>query len=65
MLDGKRERPYLTVKPLADDLGLTVDTSCDRDDEKCVQDAVDDYDGEDNILIWYVLTTYFRKIGVG
>ncbi|KAI1364340.1 hypothetical protein F5Y08DRAFT_307333 [Xylaria arbuscula] len=49
--NGKRSRPYLTVKPLADDLGLTVDTSCDRDDEKCVQEAVDDYDGEGNVLI--------------
>ncbi|KAI2642313.1 hypothetical protein GGS21DRAFT_299689 [Xylaria nigripes] len=48
---GKRERPYLTVKPLADDLGLTVDLSCDRDDPKCVQDAVDDYHGDGNILI--------------
>lgn len=52
---GKRERPYQTVKPLADDLGLTVDTSCDRDDEKCVEDAVDDYKGSKNILIWCVL----------
>ncbi|KAI1311764.1 hypothetical protein F5Y03DRAFT_288460 [Xylaria venustula] len=49
--DGSRDRPYLTVKPLADDLGLTVDTSCDRDDEKCVKDAVDDYNGDQNILI--------------
>ncbi|KAJ2966425.1 hypothetical protein NUW58_g10666 [Xylaria curta] len=50
-LDGKRARPYLTVKPLADDLGLTVDTSCDRDDEKCVQKAVDKFKGNGNILI--------------
>jgi hypothetical protein len=40
------------VKPLAADLGLTVDTSCDRDDEQCVQDAVDGYKGDKNILIW-------------
>jgi hypothetical protein len=50
-IGGKRQRPYLTVKPLADDLGLDVDTSCDRDDPKCVEDVVKDYDGEGNILI--------------
>ncbi|KAI1747824.1 hypothetical protein F4782DRAFT_519429 [Xylaria castorea] len=49
--DGTRARPYLTVEPLATDLGLTVDTSCDRDDDKCVQDLVDSYDGPGNILI--------------
>ncbi|KAK4556925.1 hypothetical protein LTR86_005906 [Recurvomyces mirabilis] len=48
---GARERPYETVEPLAQDLGLTVDISCDRDDESCVNDAVNDYDGPGNILI--------------
>ena len=40
-----------TVKPLADDLGLTVDTSCDRDDPKCVEDVVKGYTASGNILI--------------
>jgi hypothetical protein len=48
---GKRERPLETVQPLASDLGLTVDTSCDRDDQDCVADLVNDYDGSGNILI--------------
>ncbi len=51
--DGKRQRPLDTVQPLATDLGLTVDTSCDRDDEGCVKDAVKAYKGSGNILIWY------------
>lgn len=51
MAGGKRQRPLDTVTPLAQDLGLTVDTSCDRDDPKCVKDVVDDYDGPGNILI--------------
>jgi hypothetical protein len=37
--------------PLAEDLGLTVDTSCQRDDQDCVADVVDAYDGPGNILI--------------
>ncbi|KAI0019463.1 hypothetical protein F4780DRAFT_780495 [Xylariomycetidae sp. FL0641] len=49
--NGHRQRPYDTVKPLADDLGLDVDISCDRDDEDCVADVVEGYDGEGNILI--------------
>lgn len=51
-VDGKRTRPYETVLPLSGDLGLDVDLSCDRDDPKCVKDAVEDYDGDGNILIW-------------
>jgi hypothetical protein len=49
--DGKRKRPYDTVVPLANDLGLTVDVSCDRDDNECVTDVVNGYEGEGNILI--------------
>ena len=44
----------MTVQPLADDLGLTVDTSCDRDDAGCVNDLVQAYNGSNgfgNILI--------------
>ncbi|KAL4928175.1 putative phosphoglycerate mutase family protein [Aspergillus undulatus] len=64
--NGKRNRPYLTVKPLADDLGLEVDTSCDRDDPECVKDAVDDYDGDQNILICWehdALTDIIEELG--
>ncbi|GAA6030773.1 hypothetical protein JCM8097_008870 [Rhodosporidiobolus ruineniae] len=39
----KRIRPYLTVKPLADDLDLTVDTECEVDDAKCVRKKVAKY----------------------
>ena len=49
--DGKRARPYETVKPLAEDLGITVDTSCDRDDARCVKEAIENYKGNGNILI--------------
>ncbi|KAH8111403.1 putative phosphoglycerate mutase family protein [Phellopilus nigrolimitatus] len=38
--NGDRTRPLLTVTPLAKELGLTVDTSCDRDDSDCVATAV-------------------------
>ena len=41
----------MTVQPLASGLGLTVDTSCDRDDADCVADLVDGYNGTGNILI--------------
>jgi hypothetical protein len=50
-IDGSRQRPYDTVEPLAEDLGLSVDTSCDRDDQDCVADVVESYNGSGNILI--------------
>ncbi|KAG4443980.1 hypothetical protein IFR05_000527 [Cadophora sp. M221] len=48
---GKRTRPLMTVQPLANDLGLTVDTLCDRDDADCVAGLVDGFTGAGNILI--------------
>ncbi|CZS97722.1 related to phosphoglycerate mutase family protein [Rhynchosporium agropyri] len=48
---GKRTRPLMTVQPIANDLGLTVDTSCDRDDADCVAILVDNYSGTGNILL--------------
>ncbi len=50
-LDGSRQRPYDTVKPLAKDLGLKVDTFCNRDDADCVANVVNSYGGSGNILI--------------
>lgn len=38
--DGRRIRPYDTVKPLARRLGLTIDHHCDRDDDDCAADTV-------------------------
>jgi len=49
--NGKRTRPLMTVQPLANDLGLTVDTSCDRDDAECVANLVEGYRGSGNVLI--------------
>ncbi|CAI7603182.1 unnamed protein product [Penicillium pancosmium] len=64
--DGKRQRPLDTVQPLATDLGLTVDTSCDRDDPDCVKDVVDGYSGSGNILICWehdALTDIVKELG--
>ncbi|KAJ5973788.1 hypothetical protein N7481_010998 [Penicillium waksmanii] len=48
---GKHSRPFETVRPLAKDLGLRVDTHCSRKSGACVADAIRDYDGPGNILI--------------
>ncbi|CAG9989612.1 unnamed protein product [Clonostachys byssicola] len=48
---GKRKRPYDTVAPVASDLGLEVDTSCDRDDSECVKKLIQNYKGDKNILL--------------
>lgn len=64
--DGSRKRPYDTVKPLADSLGLTVDIGCDRDDPDCVQKRVENYNGKGNILICWEhkkLTDIVKALG--
>lgn len=64
--DGKRQRPYDTVEPLATDLGLTVDISCDRDNPGCVKDVMDGYSGSGNILICWehdALTDIVEELG--
>ncbi|KAE8144741.1 phosphoglycerate mutase family protein [Aspergillus avenaceus] len=48
---GQHRRSYETVLPLANDLGLTVDTSCKRNRVWCVGDKVRNYKGPGNILI--------------
>nr|POE63714.1 hypothetical protein CFP56_04617 [Quercus suber] len=63
---GARARPYDTVEPLAQDLGLNVDTSCDRDDQDCVADVVESYNGSGNILICWehdALTDIVKALG--
>ncbi|KAJ5130785.1 60S ribosome biogenesis protein Rrp14 [Penicillium bovifimosum] len=49
--DGEHRRAFQTVLPLADDLGLTIDTHCKRNDVICVAGTVRSYDGPGNILI--------------
>lgn len=67
LLDGDRARPYQTVKPLAGDLGLMIDTSCTKKDKKCVAKLVDKYEGAGNILICWehgMLTKIATALGV-
>ena len=64
--DGDRTRPLETVQPLATDLGITVDISCDRDDADCVANTINGYEGEGNILIsWQhgALTDIAKALG--
>ncbi|CEH17698.1 hypothetical protein CBOM_04093 [Ceraceosorus bombacis] len=53
--DGSRNRPYQTVLPLSQDLGLTIDHHCDRDDADCAKDSIKNFassSGADILLCW-------------
>lgn len=45
------QRPYNTTLPLAESLGLQIETRCDYDDPKCAAAEARRYNGEGNILI--------------
>ncbi|GLI72182.1 hypothetical protein PoHVEF18_000352 [Penicillium ochrochloron] len=49
--NGEHRRAYMTVLPLANDLGLEVDAHCSRKGTQCVADTIRNYDGPGNILI--------------
>jgi len=51
LIDGDHRRPYMTVLPLAQDLGFEIDDHCTRKDAECVADAIRSYDGPGNILV--------------
>ncbi|KAF2670156.1 hypothetical protein BT63DRAFT_424110 [Microthyrium microscopicum] len=65
--NGRRARPYETVLPLANILGLKVDHSIDRDDVKAVAKAAEAYNGVGNVLICWehgTLAKIAKALGV-
>ncbi|KAL3428080.1 hypothetical protein PVAG01_01589 [Phlyctema vagabunda] len=65
LLDGKRTRPLQTVQPVAQDLGLVVDTSCDRDDPDCVKKVVSTNPDKNILICWEhdALTDIVKELG--
>ncbi|KAK5992294.1 hypothetical protein PT974_05695 [Cladobotryum mycophilum] len=62
-----RVRPFETVLPLAKDLGIEIDDSCDQLDAHCVKKAINRYKGPGNILICWEhkgLDKIVKKLGV-
>ncbi|CZR55841.1 related to phosphoglycerate mutase family protein [Phialocephala subalpina] len=65
--DGSRDRPYLTILPLSQDLDLEVDKSIDRDDVKGAAEAAKGYAGPGNVLVCWEhgeLAKIVEKLGV-
>jgi hypothetical protein len=65
--NGKQRRPFDTLRPLANELGLTVDIECGRDDFEGVAAKIKGYKGEGNILVCWEhkrLTDLLTALGV-
>lgn len=50
-IDGSRDRPYKTVEPLADSLGLKVHKKIERDDYAGAASEALSFDGPGNVLL--------------
>ncbi|KZS87501.1 putative phosphoglycerate mutase family protein [Sistotremastrum niveocremeum HHB9708] len=66
---GERDRPFLTVQPLAAVLGLQIDISCGRDHHECVAEAVKKFTKKSNkniLVCWEhgALTEIAEKLGI-
>ncbi|KAN0092120.1 hypothetical protein V8E51_017967, partial [Hyaloscypha variabilis] len=64
---GSRDRPYDTVLPLSEELGIKINKSIDRDDAQGAADAAKAYEGPGNVLICWehgVLSKIVAALGV-
>ncbi|KUJ18955.1 uncharacterized protein LY89DRAFT_643510 [Mollisia scopiformis] len=65
--DGSRDRPYETIEPLAEELGVKVDKSIERDDAAEAAEKAKAYRGEGNVLVCWehgVLGKIVEALGV-
>ena len=65
--DGRQGRAYDTLRPLADDLGLTVDIDHERDEIDAVVAKIKGYKGQGNVLVCWEhrrLTNIAAALGV-
>lgn len=51
LIDGGRARPYETVLPLSQDLGLVINSMIGRDDVSAAAAAAKAYSGPGNVLV--------------
>ncbi|KAF4626167.1 hypothetical protein G7Y89_g11994 [Cudoniella acicularis] len=66
-IDGARARPYETILPLSQDLGIKVNSSIDRDDAEGAAKAAKAYPGPGNVLVCWehgVLSKIVEALGV-